>query len=109
MARDRGLEETVSDGLRHLDGLVVKTMFGGVAWLWQGNLLCGARDDGILARLGKGNDGWAVAMPGIAPMVMGARRMEGWVRLSPDAAGDDALRQRLLRAAEDFVRTLPPK
>lgn len=109
MARDRGLEETVSDDLRHLDGLGVKTMFGGVAWLWQGNLLCGARDDGILARLGKGNDGWAVAMPGIAPMVMGARRMEGWVRLSPDAVGDDALRQRLLRAAEDFVRTLPPK
>jgi hypothetical protein len=84
-------------------------MFGGVAWMWRGNLLCGARDDGVLARLGRGNDAWALAAPGIAQMVMGDRPMHGWVRLAPEAAGDDELRLRLLSAAQSFVGTLPPK
>jgi len=30
-------------------------MFGGLAWLAHGNLLCGARDAGMLVRLGKDN------------------------------------------------------
>ena len=30
-------------------------MFGGWAWLLRGNLVCGAREDGLLARLGKGS------------------------------------------------------
>jgi hypothetical protein len=109
MARDAGLEELVASDLSGLEGLVERTMFGGWCVMWRGNLLAGARDDGILVRLGKGNDGWAVATPGVSPMMMGARRMQGWVRLSPEAAGDDALRRRLLAAARDFVVTLPEK
>jgi TfoX N-terminal domain len=109
MARDAGLEALLESDLSHLADVTRKPMFGGVAWMWRGHLLCGARDAGILARLGKGNDAWALAHPGIARMVMGGRPMEGWVRLSPEASGDDALRQRLLTAAETFVATLPPK
>ncbi|AWI57858.1 hypothetical protein AB395_00002205 [Sinorhizobium fredii CCBAU 45436] len=84
-------------------------MFGGLAFLVHGNLVCGAREDGMLARLGKGNDGWALALPGIAPMVMGERRMHGWVRARAEAYGDDELRRRLLNAALDYVLSLPPK
>lgn len=109
MARDEGLEELMADNLAGLPDIRQQKMFGGMAWLWQGNLLCGARQDGILFRLGKGNDGWALAEAAISPMVMGDRRMEGWVRLAPDGAGDDMLRNRLLTAARSFVATLPPK
>lgn len=109
MARDPGLEELVADDLRDVQDIVTKTMFGGICWMWRGNLLCGARTDGMLARLGKGNDDWAIALPNVEPMIMGVRRMEGWVRLSPDGIGDDALRQRLLEGAQAFVATLPPK
>ncbi len=35
--------------------------------------------------------------------------MEGWVRLSPDSAADDGLRQRFMAAAKDFCASLPPK
>ncbi len=109
MARDAGLEALIEADLAHLTGVRSTPMFGGVAWMWHGNLLCGARNDGILARLGKGNDAWALAAPGIAQMIMGDRPMRGWVRLSPEVAGDDALRLRLLAAAQDFVAALPPK
>jgi hypothetical protein len=109
MARDEGLEELLREFLAVEPGVTEKAMFGGRAWLLNGNLLCGARDDGMLARLGKGNDGWALELPGIVPMIMRGRRMHGWVRAGPDAFGDDALRRKLVSAALTFVRSLPAK
>ncbi len=109
VARDAGLEELLREDLRSERGLTETPMFGGLAWLLRGNLLCGARQDGMLLRLGRDRDGWALALPDIAPMRMGARRMQGWVRVGPAAYGDDALRRRLLDAALDFVRALPGK
>ncbi len=109
MARDPGLEELIRGNLPRELALTEKGMFGGWAWLLNGNLLLGARGDGMLARLGKGNDGWALALPDIAPMISRGRVMSGWVRAGPAAYGDDALRSRLIEGALDFVRRLPPK
>lgn len=109
MARDPGLEELVAEELADVRGLAEKPMFGGLAWLLHGHLLCGARDDGLLLRLGKGNDAWALALPGVARMISSGRAMAGWVRVPPAVFGDDALRRRLFEAALAFVRNLPPK
>lgn len=109
MARDYGLEEVVREELGNLSGLTEKPMFGGLVWLVHGHLLCGARDDGLLVRLGKGNDGWALAIEGITPMVSGGRPMTGWIWAAEDAYGDDALRAELIARALAFVRALPPK
>ena len=98
MARDQGLEGLVAGDLAGLADLRATAMFGGMAWMWRGNLLCAARADGILLRLGKGNDAGAIAAGKVAPMVMGARRMEGWVRLPPEGARDAAVRRRLIAA-----------
>jgi DNA-binding HxlR family transcriptional regulator len=109
MARDEGLEELLREDLKAEPGLTEKAMFGGRAWLLGGNLLCGARDDGLLARLGKNRDGWALRTPGVIPMISRGRRMQGWVRAGPSAFGDDELRRKLLDAALAFVRALPAK
>jgi hypothetical protein len=109
MARDNGLEELLNDDLANVAGLDQKAMFGGWAWFVNGNLLCGARDDGMLARLGKGGDAWAMGIPGVVPMLSRGRRMQGWVRAAPGAYGDDSLRRKLLAAALDYNRTLPAK
>ena len=77
--------------------------------LLNGNLLCGARDDGMLVRLGADKDGWALATPDIVPMISRGRRMRGWVRAGPNAFGDDALRGKLLDAALAFAQSLPAK
>lgn len=109
MARDKGLEALLNDGLESVPGLTQKAMFGGWAWLVYGNLLCGARRDGMLVRLGKENEAWALKIPGIVPMILGERRMHGWVRATPEVYGDDALRQRLIEAVLEFIRSLPKK
>lgn len=109
MARDEGLEELLRTDLDSIPGVTEKAMFGGRAWLLDGHLLCGAREDGMLVRLGKGQDGWALALPSIGPMIMRGSPMKGWVRAQPEAFGDDVLRRRLLDSALAFVRALPPK
>ncbi len=108
MARDAGLEAMVEEALEGLY-LTRKAMFGGLAWMHHGNLLCGARMGNLLLRLGKGNDAWALAIPGVTQMMAGRRAMSGWVRVPVDVYADDALRKRLLDSAKMFVMALPPK
>jgi hypothetical protein len=109
MARDKGLEELIHDELQSVHGISEKAMFGGWAWLLDGNLLCGARAEGMLVRLGKGRDDWALAVPGIEPMLSRNKRMHGWVRADGAVYGDDLLRGKLIACALEFVRTLPSK
>jgi hypothetical protein len=109
MARDLGLEHLLSEYLAGTAGLSEKAMFGGRAWLMDGNLLCGARNTGVLVRLGKGNDGWALKIAGVEQMIMRGRPMAGWVRVAPEIFGDEVLGRKFIQAALDFVQTLPPK
>jgi len=109
MARDEGLEELLQGYLEDERGLTDKPMFGGRAWLLHGHLLCGARDDGVLVRLGKGSDAWALKTKGIVPLMSRGRAMSGWVRVAPEAFANHKLAQKLIDQALTFVRALPPK
>lgn len=106
MPRDPGLEQRLAEALAGVEGLSGKPMFGGWALLLNDHRLCGARQGSLLVRLGKDRDGWALALPDIAPMVMRGRPMSGWVRAEPPAYGDDALLRRLLSDAVAFVGSL---
>jgi len=63
----------------------------------------------MLARLGKNQDGWALDIPDVVPMISRGKRMQGWVRAGPEAFGDDGIRKKLIEAALAFVGTLPVK
>ena len=109
MPRDPGLEELVKSTLGKTRGLTEKAMFGGWAYLLHGNLLIGARHGSLLLRVGKDNEAWANEIPGVATAIMRGRRMSGWVRATPEAYGNDALRQKLVEAALHFTGSLPKK
>lgn len=109
MSRDKGLEELVHGELQAIHGVTGKAMFGGWAWLINGNMFCGSRDDGLLVRLGKGRDDWALGINGIEPMISRGKPMSGWVRCDASAFGEDDLRKQLISSAIDFVLTLPGK
>jgi hypothetical protein len=106
MARDPGLEEVLNGELRSVPGITTKPMFGGLAWLLDDHLLCGARQDGMLLRVGKANEVWALKLAGVVPMISRGRRMSGWVRAAPEAYGDDTVRRKLLDAALKFTGSL---
>lgn len=109
MARNPDLEAIVRQRLSCLPRLEEKPMFGGLAFMMNGNLLCCSDTEGLLVRLGKGNDGWALAVPGVELLYSGARPMVGWVRVPAEVHKDPDMREKLITAAIKFVDGLPAK
>ncbi|MCK8484174.1 TfoX/Sxy family protein [Aliiroseovarius sp. S2029] len=109
MAFDEGTLELLRQDLQDLDGLAERRMFGGIAFMLNGNMLCGVHKDGAMYRVGKKNEAAALALPGAQPMAFTGRRMGGFIDAGPAAVADDGTRAKLLELALDYVTTLPPK
>lgn len=108
MAWDAGLAQLMRD---HLAGEPVteQKMFGGLAFLRHGHMVCGIHKEGAMFRVGKPNEAEARAIPGVTAMTFTGRPMAGMVDCSDDACADDARRGRLMALALGFARGLPPK
>lgn len=89
---------------------VEKKMFGGIAFMVDGNMLvCPTREGALIVRVGKQGMAAALEKPGAEMMDMAGRSMSGFVVLPGDALEDDDVLADWLATAHAFVRTLPPK
>ncbi|UVK53649.1 TfoX/Sxy family protein [Mesorhizobium sp. AR02] len=86
-----------------------QNMFGGTCFMLNGNMLIGTSKRGLLVRVGKAAHSAAAARPHARPMEMGARTMEGYVRVAPEGTATDADLRGWLDLALAFVGTLPAK
>jgi len=85
-------------------------MFGGIAFMWHGNMLVGPmKDGGLLVRCGKDAYAATLERPGAGPMNFTGRSMSGFVEVAGDAIEDDDRLAQWIDIARAFVRTLPPK
>lgn len=102
--------EAISAELGALPGIGETRMFGGTAFMLNGNMVAGAMKGWAMLRVGKANEGAALAHPGVEAGMPSGRRMAGFVRLHEDAATENPETLRaLLEMALGFVATLPPK
>lgn len=109
MATDE-LAERIREHLPPRIHCIEKKMFGGIAFMHQGNMLVAPLKDGsMLARVGKDGMADALALPGASIMDMGGRSMGGFVVVSGDALEDDDDLRAWLDRCLNFVRTLPQK
>ncbi|MGQ0566798.1 MAG: TfoX/Sxy family protein [Gemmobacter sp.] len=108
MAWDEGLAALLRDDLAG-EAVTEKKMFGGLAFLRAGHMVCGIHKGGAMFRVGKPNEAAALAIPGVSPMMFTGRPMSGMVDCSDEACADDARRGALMALALGFVRGLPPK
>lgn len=110
MAYDEALAATLRAALADRAGLREQKMFGGLAFLVDGHMVCGTYRDRGMFRVGKPNEAEALALPRVRPMEMpGGRRMPGMVEAEAAAVRDPELRARLTGLALGFVDGLPPK
>lgn len=109
MAYDEGLAQLLRDDLADQDGITEKKMFGGIAFMLWGNMLCGVHKDGGMFRVGKENEAAALAVEGAGPMQFTGRKMGGMIDLSDQGMESDAVRSRLIELSKQFVNTLPAK
>lgn len=84
------------------------TMFGGIGFMLNGNLLVAASPRGLLVRLGKARSSAALAKAGTRPMIMRGRAMEDYIYVDPSVLDRQAISAWVALAAE-FVSALPRK
>lgn len=68
MAYDEGLARRVHAVLSGRDGVVEKKMFGGLAFMIEGNMCCGVIDESLMVRVGPDGYEDALARPHARPM-----------------------------------------
>jgi hypothetical protein len=86
-----------------------KKMFGGVAFLLNGNLLVGVWKDSLIARLGPEARDDALLEPHVKEFDVTGRPMRGWVLVGPEGVVDDDQLSAWIQRAVKFVGALPAK
>ena len=109
MAFDEGLAERIRDALRGRAGVGERRMFGGLAFMLDGNMVLGIIGDTLMARVGPARHADALALPHVRPMDFTGKPMKGYVYVDPPGFEDDAALENWIRACTAFVATLPPK
>jgi TfoX/Sxy family transcriptional regulator of competence genes len=108
MAYDESLAERLHERLDVDPAVRAKKMFGGLAFLTNGNMTVGVHADELIVRLGPDGVESALARPGVRPFVVGGRGMRGWVLVAPERLGDPEL-DGWIAEARAYVGTLPAK
>jgi hypothetical protein len=113
MAIDEDLNDRLRSHLGNRSGLAEKRMMGGMCFLLNGHMICGADrtkegERRFIFRVGKNNHDTGSVLPGAAPMVQGGRVMSGLFFVGDDDASDEALEAWLDLAVSNAL-TLKPK
>jgi TfoX/Sxy family transcriptional regulator of competence genes len=110
MAYDEGLASRMREIVRAEPGVTEKRMFGGVAFLVDGNLAASASSrGGLLVRVDRAHTHSLLAEPHVQPFDMRGRAMNGWLLVAAEAVStEDALRAWVGRGLA-CARSLPSK
>jgi TfoX/Sxy family transcriptional regulator of competence genes len=110
MAYDEQLAERLRTLVAGEEGLSEQRMFGGLAFLINGNMAVAASGQrGLLVRVDPEQSDQLVRSTPAEPMEMRGRSMAGWLRIeAADVAAEDELSAWAKRGVA-FARALPPK
>jgi hypothetical protein len=109
MPYDASVATRLRAALERFPGLEEKRMFGGIAYLFGGNMACGVVNDELMVRVGPDGYEEALALPHTREMDFTGKPLRGFVYVEPAGfASDEGLAEWAERGAS-FARSLPPK
>ena len=85
MAYDKGLAQIMRDDLCDVIGISEKKMFGGIAFMYAGHMVCGIHKDGAMFRVGKDQEAEAKVIEGAGDMMFTDHKMSGLIDVTDDA------------------------
>lgn len=109
MSYDSRLAERLANVIASRSDMKQKKMFGGIAWLLNGNVCVGIHKEWLVIRIGIDRAGLVLKEPHAKPMDITGKPMKGWIMVSPDGLESDADLKRFVGMAIAFAQTLPPK
>lgn len=109
MAYEERLAQRVRDVLADQPGLVERKMFGGVAFMLQGNMACGVMNDELIVRVGPEKYPAAKTKPHTREFDFTGRPMKGFIVVTPEGHGSDEALEEWVRRGAEFALSLPAK
>ncbi len=91
-------------------GLTEKEMFGGVAFLLDGNMAVGVRDEDLIVRVEPGETVALLKEPGAKPFTLAGRGgMAGWLLVDPEGYESEAGLRTWIARGVAYASSLPAK
>ncbi len=110
MAHDEDLADRIRAVLQKQDGVTEKRMFGGLAFMVNGNMAVSASGQGgLLLRVDPAETDSLVREEGVTRFQMRGREMDGWVRVDPSATTSDEELSRWVQVGVRYAASLPRK
>ena len=109
MAYDEQLADEVRSRIGSHPGLSEKEMFGGIAFMINGNMAVGVSGEELMVRVGKDAHDEMVTRPGARTFDMGARPMRGWLNVGPDGMATEAELAEWVDVGVRYAESLPGK
>jgi TfoX/Sxy family transcriptional regulator of competence genes len=110
MAYDEELANRVRELIAMEPGLTEKKMFGGLAFLINGNMSVGVSGQGgLMVRVDRAETDTLIAKPHARPFEMRGREMQGWLRVDAEGVPTKRQLEPWVRRGVTYARSLPPK
>lgn len=109
MAYDEALAGRVRELLGKRKGIKEKKMFGGLAFLLNGNMSVGLHGGELIVRLDPAETDAALARPHTRIFDITGRPMKGWIMVKPAGVAGEAALAEWVRKGADYAASLPRK
>jgi TfoX N-terminal domain len=110
MAYDEDLANRIRELLGSERGTEEKRMFGGLAFLINGNMSVAASGQGgLLVRVPPDDTDKLLERAHVSAMVMAGREARGWLRVDSDGVKTKRQLQSWVTRGVGYTRSLPPK
>jgi TfoX/Sxy family transcriptional regulator of competence genes len=110
MAYDEDLADRLREALQDVDGLTEKRMFGGLAFLVNGNLAVAASGKGgLMLKIDPARSDELVDDAGVRRMEMRGKEMDGWLRIALEVVESDGDLRRWVDIGVACAASLPAK
>ena len=110
MAYDEDLAYRIRELIAAERGVEEKRMFGGLAFLINGNMSVAASGrGGLMVRVPPDQTQKLLSREHVEPMVMAGRETRGWLRVSVEGVKTKRQLQSWVSRGVEYSRSLPPK
>jgi len=109
MAYNEALADRIRELLAARADVSERKMFGGVAFMLAGNMVCGVLGEELIVRLDRDESEKALSEDGIRPFDFTGKPMKGIVYVSPELTSDDAGLSKWVETGADYASSLPAK
>jgi TfoX/Sxy family transcriptional regulator of competence genes len=110
MAYDEDLADRIRELIAAQPGVEEKRMFGGLAFLINGNMsVAVSARGGLMVRVPPDETEKLLAREHVEPMVMAGRETRGWLRVTSDGVKTKRQLQSWVTRGVDYAKSLPSK